>query len=668
MAEYNIPLPVINLTKKLMQHKSLVNPEVLKIREEINDRNFKNIVRFNPSIINLHSDLYLMSYRIWNDTNIAQDKYPLTIKDDGHPWKSGWNPHWGENKIKDCDIKFLRPNMIGLCVIKIDLDNLIKYDIEKLEGNYNWEQYLEVIHDQILNVDCSNDGGEDARLFEDKDNNIRLLINTENKKINNEIIFPNINDGNSKRYIATINLGNKRKILNEIWKDINDNNELIDINYIFNEIKGKKRIDNGIEILDKIKTYAFEYEEEYGKQKVLKVKSSDKFVDRPGRYISAGSTIVLCPEIHEGAVEKNLVPYTNNNQNYLSYFTMPNGNPIKTYNVITYDDQTLWTTDKKYDDDMKYARQNLIHPYSFETKISLCSRKKKEFSVNLFDDINNIYDLTNTNQHIIKFSGGTNGIKLNDKEHIAIGHIVINVKKMRQIYNTITNGIDENNHTEIIKNLINQNLLRLGKNNNDKEIDFIYNNILDIKNRKIEDNLDDIDIDDPNYKGYRLHHYTAIYYMYIYTFDSNTSEIKRISNAFVPPTSIDTGVIFPCGIEIKNNNLLISYGETDSLIKIAILNMNVFNKEEYLKLYDINEIKSYNYQFINFAKNYIPKPKIINQIKHIANIANIGQSDIQEQHIGISGGNSSSINNVSYYDKYIKYKNKYISLKKQYFS
>jgi hypothetical protein len=553
-------------------------------------------------------------------------------------------------------------------VIKIDLDNLIKYDIEKLEGNYNWEQYLEVLHDQILNVDCSNDGGEDARLFEDKDNNIRLLINTENKKINNEIIFPNINDGNSKRYIATINLGNKRKILNEIWKDINDNNELIDINYIFNEIKGKKRIDNGIEILDKIKTYAFEYEEEYGKQKVLKVKSSDNFINSPAKYISAGSTIVLCPEIHEGSVEKNLVPYTNNNQNYLSYFTMPNGNPIKTYNVITYDDQTLWTTDKKYDDDMKYARQNLIHPYSFETKISLCSRKKKEFSVGLFDDINNIYDLTNTNQHIIKFSGGTNGIKLNDKEHIAIGHIVINVKKMRQIYNTITNGIDENNHTEIIKNLINQNLLRLGKNNNDKEIDFIYNNILDIKNRKIEDNLDDIDVDDPNYKGYRLHHYTAIYYMYIYTFDSNTSEIKRISNAFVPPTSIDTGVIFPCGIEIKNNNLLISYGETDSLIKIAILNMNVFNKEEYLKLYDINEIKSYNYQFINFAKNYIPKPKIINQIKHIANIADIGQSDIKEQHIGISGGNNSSINNVSYYGKYIKYKNKYISLKKQYFS
>ena len=175
----------------------------------------------------------------------------------------------------------------------------------------------------------------------------------------------------------------------------------------------------------------------------------------------------------------------------------------------------------------------------------------------------------------------------------------------------------------------------------------------------LKNNVSLDDIDDPNYKGYRLHHYTAIYYMYIYTFDPNTSHIKRISNAFVPPTSIDTGVIFPCGIEIKNNNLLISYGETDSLIKITVLNMNVFKKEEYLKLYDINEIKSYNYQFINFTKNYIRKPKIIKESNVNVNL-NVKPNIMDNKYMSsaISGGND------SYYDKYLKYKNKYL-LEKQ---
>ena len=118
----------------------------------------------------------------------------------GNPWKSGWNRYLGDTKINDCNMQFLRPNMIGLCVIKIDIDNITTDNPNKLNSDYDWNQHCEVIHDQILNIDCSNDGGEDARLFEDKDGNVRLLINTENKKINNEIIFPNINDGNTNLY------------------------------------------------------------------------------------------------------------------------------------------------------------------------------------------------------------------------------------------------------------------------------------------------------------------------------------------------------------------------------------------------------------------------------------------------------------------------------------
>lgn len=40
MFKYNVAFPVINLTSQLMKHKSLINPELLKIREGINDKNF----------------------------------------------------------------------------------------------------------------------------------------------------------------------------------------------------------------------------------------------------------------------------------------------------------------------------------------------------------------------------------------------------------------------------------------------------------------------------------------------------------------------------------------------------------------------------------------------------------------------------------------------------
>jgi len=225
---------------------------------------------------------------------------------------------------------------------------------------------------------------------------------------------------------------------------------------------------------------------------------------------------------------------------------------------------------------------------------------------------------------------------------------------MREVYDTVTNNSDINNHPTIIKNKIKENL----KSNNDEEIDFIYNNILDIKNREINYDPQDVDTDDPNYKGYRLHHFTAIYYMYIYTFNSSTSEITRISNAFVPPTSVDTGVIFPCGIEIKNNNLLISYGETDSLIKISVINMDVFQREEFLKLYDIKDVKPHKYKFINFAKNFIPKPKMIDNSEQndtLKSKSNIDVSGINTERI--SGGNK-------YLKKYLKYKQKYLELQK----
>ena len=64
------------------------------------------------------------------------------------------------------------------------------------------------------------------------------------------------------------------------------------------------------------------------------------------------------------------------------------------------------------------------------------------------------------------------------------------------------------------------------------------------------------------------------YYMFFYTFNFNTYNIKRISNAFVPPES-ETNVIFPVGLVVKDNDVIVSYGDGDNSMKCLIIDRNI---------------------------------------------------------------------------------------------
>ena len=86
--------------------------------------------------------------------------------------------------------------------------------------------------------------------------------------------------------------------------------------------------------------------------------------------------------------------------------------------------------------------------------------------------------------------------------------------------------------------------------------------------------------------------------MFFYTQSKNYPfEFLRISHAFTPKISkCDSGVVFPCGLCYDNDNLMISYGESDNqnvIISIPIINVDNM-------LHDIKKLKTSEYYFENY--------------------------------------------------------------------
>ena len=77
-----------NLTKELLNEKTL-NSEIFKSIPN----NGKCLPRFNPGIIHLENNIYMISYRIWVDLEAENVyKYP-NIYESGSPWTSNWSPY-----------------------------------------------------------------------------------------------------------------------------------------------------------------------------------------------------------------------------------------------------------------------------------------------------------------------------------------------------------------------------------------------------------------------------------------------------------------------------------------------------------------------------------------------------------------------------------------------
>ena len=71
------------------------------------------------------------------------------------------------------------------------------------------------------------------------------------------------------------------------------------------------------------------------------------------------------------------------------------------------------------------------------------------------------------------------------------------------------------------------------------------------------------------------------YFMFLYEFDSGTGAITRVSDAFLPDENTGYVLSFPSGIEYsgdEKNNLMISFGDHDSMCKLCIIRDFAWNK------------------------------------------------------------------------------------------
>lgn len=67
------------------------------------------------------------------------------------------------------------------------------------------------------------------------------------------------------------------------------------------------------------------------------------------------------------------------------------------------------------------------------------------------------------------------------------------------------------------------------------------------------------------------HPYNGVrYFMFLYTFDPESLDILETSHAFIPPTAT-SNVIFPAGLVVENNRIIISYGEGDCAMKLLFI-------------------------------------------------------------------------------------------------
>jgi hypothetical protein len=93
------------------------------------------------------------------------------------------------------------------------------------------------------------------------------------------------------------------------------------------------------------------------------------------------------------------------------------------------------------------------------------------------------------------------------------------------------------------------------------------------------------------------------YFMYFYTFDRDTFEIRRMSYSFQPPNHAPYLLVFPVGICYINEEFVISYGEGD--IKSKLMFINRTSIEQLLRPIELMIIDPEEHKFIELSNEKI---------------------------------------------------------------
>ncbi len=102
-------MKIYNITHKVLNNYTHNNC-ILKLFPE----NGNYLGRFNPSILNIIDNSFIMTYRIWIDV-FSENVYSYNAANEiGGPWHSGWTPYFNNNNNE------IKLNIFGISIIEFD--------------------------------------------------------------------------------------------------------------------------------------------------------------------------------------------------------------------------------------------------------------------------------------------------------------------------------------------------------------------------------------------------------------------------------------------------------------------------------------------------------------------------------------------------------------------
>jgi len=310
------------------------------------------------------------------------------------------------------------------------------------------------------------------------------------------------------------------------------------------------------------------------RQGIVKIGSQNELIKK--LPLDLKSVAINCIDSHTYNIEKNWFGYKQDGNHILVNPTYGSFFPLVKFNL---DLHNLIPLSKPFSDSHFLQYQNL--------KAVKCTQLGKIEEENLIDQLNKNYsDVVKPTKSLFRLSGGSWGVDISDTETLFIGHIVA--------------YIDELEKTKVI-DFVNSNNKAVKSNN-------LYH-LLFNRERQL------------TFFGK-----TMRYFQIFFVIDKRTNKLTKLSHGFniFESKANETAVNFPIGLVKINNEILISFGESD--YKSVIVKM---------------DLKQVN----NLLVSNVSKLQFVSYDKNAKNICYESDTEFKQ--------------------KYLKYKEKYLKLKSE---
>ena len=278
-----------------------------------------------------------------------------------------------------------------------------------------------------------------------------------------------------------------------------------------------------------------------------------------------------CYDENKSNIEKNWFGYVSSNNNVLINPKYPGFYPLKQYKIDLSETQ-------------KIKSENYLCDYYKEINSDKCETNVLGdiTEIDFIGKLNQYYKTTlnllkDDSKYVFRLSGGSWGVKLDENTILFLGHIVA------YLSNFDTTKVNEYLTTHSDDDLVSKNLNSL------------FNN-------KLKHEL-----------GYGSH--VMRYYMVFYKININENKVTGMSHSFniFGNQDINTMVNFPLGLAILDNDVIMSFGESDNKTILVKMDKKYINElfkdtepEKYFFITWINQANTqYKSKYLKYKQKYL---------------------------------------------------------------